>query len=137
MYPHTLDLAVPAPTAMALLKLALAQEQLIIVSDIDMQARLQARKGRYTLPHHLLGIHGPELSKALRRADAGFRPQPPCNGSLYEVVPCLTRIAFQEPLSLALNSRSPAVYEVLEQASESIQHVMYYLRGCEASVTSR
>jgi uncharacterized protein (DUF302 family) len=129
MYPHVVHLSMSASAAIDHLKAALATERLNIVSEIDMQAMLQAQcQGWMTTPHRLLGIHSPAFASQLRRADPDFGALRPCSCSVREETPGRTSISVQEPLALALVTRNAAVCTVLQQASDALQRVLARLR---------
>ena len=128
MYAHVVTLPMPISAAITLLKSVLASEQLNIVSDLDMQAQIQDRFGRWVPPQRLLGINSPAFARALRQAEPDLWVRA-CGCDVREDMPGSTRIAVQEPLALTLVTRNSAACQVLQQASDALQRALTKLRA--------
>jgi uncharacterized protein (DUF302 family) len=123
-YAFTLELPQPLPAAIESLRAALAAEQMAIVSEVDVQALLQARLGGATRPQKLLGVCSARLAQALTSAEPDSAALLPCGCSVCETAPGRTRIALQDPRVIAALGDHTAVRAACELAHAALRRAM-------------
>ena len=130
-YAFAITLAQPLPAAVETLRAVLAAEQLGIVSEVDMQATLKAKRGLDSAPQRLLGVCAPRVAHALVTAEPDMAALLPCGASAHEATPGQTRVLLQDPHVIlpASGSTSPAVHAALEGARAALLRVVARLGG--------
>jgi uncharacterized protein (DUF302 family) len=68
-YAFVIELPQALPAAVDNLRAALAEEQMGIVSEVDVQATLKNQLGISSHPQKLLGVCGPKIAHALLQAE--------------------------------------------------------------------
>jgi len=107
-YAFAITLAQPLPAVVETLRAALAAEQLGIVSEVDRQATLKAKRGLARALQRLLGVCSPRVAHALVTAEPDMAALLPCGAS---------------------GSTSPAVHAALEGARAALLRVVARLGG--------
>lgn len=123
-YALTVDLPQPLPSAIESLRVALATEQMGIVSEVDVQATLKAKLGLDSHPQRLLGICSPKVAHAILSAEPDMGAMLPCGCGVSESRPGTTRIALQEPAVIAAATDNAAVRAACEMATAALQRVV-------------
>jgi len=109
MYAHTIELALPIDQAIEKLKAALTDAKMGVVSEVDVQAIMKAKINHDIPPYRLLGICAPGIAKAVIEADRDAGALLPCGCCVYETAPGNTRIALQDPGSIAQLADNAAI----------------------------
>ncbi|HQY07380.1 MAG: DUF302 domain-containing protein [Burkholderiales bacterium] len=122
-YALLVELAQPMAEATAVLRAALAAEQMGIVSEVDLQASLKAQLGVDTPPQRLLGVCSPRVVHVLTRAEPDIAALLPCGCAVSEPVPGLTRIAMQDPRLIGAATNNPEVRAACELARAALRRV--------------
>jgi uncharacterized protein (DUF302 family) len=122
-YAIIIELQQPLAAAVETLRAELAVEQMGIVSEVDVQATLKAKLGLDSHPQKLLGICSPTVAHALLSAEPDIGALLPCSGVVSERLPGLTRVALQDPMTIAAASDNPAVRSACELAAAALQRV--------------
>lgn len=128
-YAFAVELDQPLPEAVETLRVALAAEQMGIVSEVDVQATLKTKLGLDTHPQRLLGVCSPRTAHALLGAEPDIAALLPCGAGAAEAVPGRTRIVLQDPRVIAAHSTDPAVHAACEQARATLERVLARLRA--------
>lgn len=123
-YAFTIELPQALPVALQALRAALAAEQLRIVSEVDVQPWLQARPGPPWHPQRLLGICSPKMAQALLNAEPDLGALLPCGCGVAEAVPGRTRIALQDPRTIAAVTDNADVRAACELAHAALRRVV-------------
>lgn len=123
-YAFTIELPQALPGALQALRAALAAEQLRIVSEVDVQPWLQARPGLGWHPQRLLGICSPKMAQALLNAEPDLGALLPCGCGVAEAVPGHTRIALQDPRTIAAVTDNADVRAACELAHAALRRVV-------------
>lgn len=122
-YAFAIELNQALPEAIQTLKTALAAEQMGVVSEVDVQATLQAKLGLSTHPQKLLGICSPQVAHALTQAEPDIAALLPCGCGVSEAVPGRTRIVLQDPRVIGALSEHPQVRAACERAHLALRNV--------------
>lgn len=123
-YAFTIELPQALPVALQALRAALAAEQLRIVSEVDVQPWLQARPGPPWHPQRLLGICSPKIAQALLSAEPDLGALLPCGCGVAEAVPGRTRIALQDPRTIAAVTDNADVRAACELTHAALRRVV-------------
>ncbi len=126
-YAWSVELPLPLPQAVEVLREALATERMGIVSEVDVQATMKAKLGLESPPRRLLGICSPAAAHTIIEAEPDFAALLPCGGAVTEVRPGHTRVLLQDPQVLADCSEQPAVQTTLATVREALQRVQQRL----------
>ena len=78
MYAHTVELKLPIDQALDKLKTALAEARMGVISEVDVQAMMQAKLDHEILPYRLLGICAPGIARRVLDADRDAGALMPC-----------------------------------------------------------
>ena len=133
-YAMTCELDLPLAQALHTLRDALTAEQITVVTEVDVQAKLLAKLGVQSHPQRLLGICAPGVVHALLSAESDIGALLPCGCGVSEAVPGRTRIALQDPRLIAAASGNPKVRAVCEKASASVRRVIDRLAASASCV---
>jgi uncharacterized protein (DUF302 family) len=123
-YAFTIELPQPLGPAIETLRTALGTEQMGIVSEVDLQATLKRKLGVDGPPQRLLGVCSPQVAHALGTAEPDITALLPCGCGVTETAPGLTRIALQDPRTIALASDNAQVRAACEIASAALRRVV-------------
>ena len=132
-YALTINLPLSLPTAIEALRVALAAEQMGLVSEVDVQATLKAKLGLDSPPQKLLGICSPKVAHAILSAEPDMGAMLPCGCGVTEARPGVTRIALQDPAVIAAATDNAAVHAACEMASAALQRVVARLANGTAT----
>ena len=123
MFAFTFDLDVSIEEAITRLKAQLATEKMGVVSDIDLQASVQAKLGAAMMPYRLLGICGPGFAKRVIDADADMGALLPCGCAVYEIRTGQTRIALRNPLTVSDFSEDKEIKAAMHEAHAAFERI--------------
>ncbi len=102
----------------------LMQEQLGIVSEIDVQATLKKKMDLSIPSYQILGACNPKLASQIIEDEPNAGALLPCNIVVREEVPGKIVISFMDPLAVLGLSDSDVVNEVARIAREKLQRVV-------------
>lgn len=122
-YAFHIDLPLPLGPALEALRSALAEQQMGIVSEVDVQATLKAKLGLDSHPQRLLGVCSPRVAHALLQAEPDIAALLPCGAGASEAQPGRTRIVLQDPRVIAALSASTEVRAACERAHAALRCV--------------
>lgn len=123
-YAFAIELSQPLAEAIETLRAALMAEKMGIVSEVDVQATLQAKLGIHSHPQKLLGICSPGIAHALMGAEPDIAALLPCGAGAAEPTPGRTRIVLQDPAVIAAASAHPEVHAACALARAALQRVV-------------
>lgn len=120
----TIELPLALPAALDQLRAALAAEQMGIVSEVDVQATLEAKMGLDVPPQRLLGLCSPKVARALLTAELDIAALPPCGCGVTEPTPGRSRIALQDPRTIAAATDNADVRAAGELARAALRRAI-------------
>ena len=123
-YAFTIELPQALPDAVQALRAALAVEQMGIVSEVDVQPWLQAGPGPALHAQRLLGICSPKMAHALLSAEPELGALLPCGCGVAEATSGCTRIALQDPRTIAAVTDNADVRAACELAHAALRRVV-------------
>jgi uncharacterized protein (DUF302 family) len=123
-YALTIELPVALPAALEQLRVALAAEQMGIVSEVDVQATLKSKLGLDVHPQRLLGVCSPKVAHALLTAEPDIAALLPCGCGVAESTPGRSRIALQDPRTIAAATDNADVRAACELARAALRRVI-------------
>lgn len=127
MYAFTAELDLPMDQAIDKLKAALAGHKLGVVSEIDVQAIMKAKMDHDIAAYKILGICGPGYARRVIEADPDMGALLPCGCAVYESAPGKTRIALQNPNTVAAVTDQPAALVAMAEARIALEQVIEQL----------
>jgi len=101
----------------------LMQEQLGIVSEIDVQASLKKKMDLSIPSYQILGACNPKLASQIIEDEPNAGALLPCNIVIREEVPGTIVISFMDPVAVLGLSDSDVVNEIAGIAREKLQRV--------------
>jgi uncharacterized protein (DUF302 family) len=129
MYAHTIELAMPIDQAIEKLKAALAEAKMGVVSEVDVQAIMKTKIDHDIPPYRLLGVCAPGIAKAVIEADRDAGALLPCGCCVYETSPGNTRIALQDPGSIAKLADNAAIGAAMQTTQGHLAGVIAKLKA--------
>lgn len=129
MYAHTVELPLPIDQAIDKLKATLTEAKMGIVSEVDVQAIMKAKLNHDIPPYRLLGVCAAGIAKRVLEADMDAGALLPCGCCAYEVSPGVTRLALQDPGTIASLAGNEAISAVMTEAQSHLAGVLAKLRG--------
>ncbi len=129
MYAFTTELDMPIDQAIEALKQALTTQKMGVVSEVDVQAIMKAKMDHTIPPYRILGICGPGYARRVIEADADMGALLPCGCAVYEVATGKTRIALQNPNTVAAVTDKPAALEAMDEARLALEMVINHLQA--------
>jgi uncharacterized protein (DUF302 family) len=124
MYAFATELDLSIEQAIERLKAALASHKMGIVSEVDVQAIMKAKMNHEIGPYRILGICGPGYARRVIEADADMGALLPCGCAVYESAPGKTRIAMQNPNTVAAVTDKPQALEAMSEARAALEQVI-------------
>ncbi len=110
----------------------LMQEQLGIVSEIDVQASLKKKMDLSIPSYQILGVCNPKLASQIIEDEPNAGALLPCNIVIREEVPGTIVISFMDPLAVLGLSDSNVVNEIAGIVREKLQRVAAKLAETQA-----
>ena len=107
----------------------LMEEQLGIVSEVDVQAIFKAKLEKEIPPYRILGACNPKLADQVLTDDPNAGTLLPCNFIVREASPGSIVVSFMDPEAVLGLTDSEAAKDVGRIAKEKLQRVVGKLRG--------
>ena len=123
MYAFTAELDLPVDQVIERLKSALATHKMGVVSEVGVQAIMKAKMNREVPPYRLLGICGPGYAHRVIEADADMGALLPCGCAVYQTDAGRTRVALQNPASVAALSDKAEIRAAMDEAGAILAQV--------------
>lgn len=124
MYAFTVEFDLGIDQAIDKLKTALSAQKMGVVSEVDVQAIMKAKMNHDIAPYKILGICGPGYARRVIEADPDMGALLPCGCAVYESAPGKTRIAMQNPTTVAAVTDKPAALEAMAEARQALEQVI-------------
>lgn len=102
----------------------LMEEQLGIVSEVDVQATMKKKLSISTPAYQILGACNPKLALQIIEADPNAGNLLPCNFILREAEPGKVVVSFMDPVTVLGLAKSEVINEIAKIAREKIQRVI-------------
>ena len=102
----------------------LMEEQLGIVSEINVQATMKKKLNVSIPPYQILGACNPKLALQILEADPNAGNLLPCNFVIREDQPGTIVVSFMEPVIVLGLAESEAINDIAKIAKEKIQRVL-------------
>ncbi|MEJ1298905.1 MAG: DUF302 domain-containing protein [Candidatus Sedimenticola sp. (ex Thyasira tokunagai)] len=129
MYEFNLTLNQPFDQAMEQVRKVLMENQLGIVSDVDVQATFKTKMDKDIPAYHILGACNPKLADRVLTAEPNAGVLLPCNLILREQSADETVVSFMDPQAVLGLSGSAEVKEVADEAREKLLRVVEQLQN--------
>lgn len=107
----------------------LMEEQLGIVSEVDVQAVFKAKMDKEIPPYRILGACNPKLADQVLTAQPNAGTLLPCNLIVREEAPGSVVVSFMDPEAVLGLTDSDAVKEVGKIAKEKLLRVLEKLKA--------
>lgn len=101
----------------------LLEEQLGVVSEINVQAIFKAKMDKEIAPYRIFGACNPKLAAQLLEAEPNAGTLLPCNFVMYETAPGQVVVSFMDPVTVLGLASSALAQEVGAAAKEKLQRV--------------
>lgn len=129
MYEFGLTLDKPFEQAMERVRQVLMDNQLGIVSEVDVQATLKNKIGKEIPAYRILGACNPALADRVLEAEPNAGTLLPCNLILRAVSDNETVVSFMDPVAVLGLSDSAEVKAVAAEAKAKLEQVVTQLKG--------
>jgi uncharacterized protein (DUF302 family) len=129
MYEFNMTLAMPFADAMKSVREALMEEQLGIVSEVDVQAIFRNKMGKEIPPYQILGACNPKLADRVISVEPNAGALLPCNLVVRAEGDDTTVVSFLDPVTLLDLTHSDAAKAVGNDAKAMLQRVAARLTG--------
>ncbi|MES9936487.1 MAG: DUF302 domain-containing protein [Sedimenticola sp.] len=129
MYEFNLTLEQPFDTAVETVRQALMQEQLGIVSEVDVQAVFKAKMDKDIPAYRILGACNPKLADKVLEAEPNAGTLLPCNLVVRDAGEGRTVVSFMDPEAVLGLSGSDVVKAVAGEARAKLLRVVDALKG--------
>lgn len=124
MYAFAVELDLAIDQAIEKLKAALATQKMGVVSEVDLQAIMKAKMNHDIAPYKILGICGPGYARRVIESDPDMGALLPCGCAVYESAPGKTRVALQNPNTVAAVTDKTAALEAMTEARVALEQVI-------------
>jgi len=131
MYHFSKKLSVTFDEAIPLVKTALQQEGLGVLTEIDVQAAFQKKLDRDFRRYLILGACHPHVAYDMLQIDDKAGVMYPCNVGVQEHADGLVEVSAVDPLMMFLMVHSPQAKEIALKASAMMQRVIASLPSRE------
>ncbi|MCW8949037.1 MAG: DUF302 domain-containing protein [Sedimenticola sp.] len=129
MYEFGLTLKKPFEQALEQVRQVLMDNQLGIVSDVDVQATLKNKIGKEIPSYRILGACNPVLADRVLEAEPNAGTLLPCNLILRAVSDNETVVSFMDPVAVLGLSDSAEVRAVAVEARAKLDQVVAQLKN--------
>ena len=128
MYEFNLTLNLPFEQALEKVRETLMDEQLGVVSEIDVQAIFKAKMDKDIAPYRIMGACNPKLAERVLEAEPNAGTLLPCN-FVMRAEGDTTVVSFMDPASVLALSENETVREIGSEARVKLQRVADTLAG--------
>jgi uncharacterized protein (DUF302 family) len=129
MYEFNITLPGSYDEVLEKVRAVLMEEQLGIVSEVDVQAIFKAKLEKEIPPYRILGACNPKLADQVLTDDPNAGTLLPCNFIVREASPGSIVVSFMDPEAVLGLTDSEAAKDVGRIAKEKLQRVVGKLRG--------
>lgn len=105
-------------------KAVLLEEQLGIVSEVNVQAIFKAKMDKEIAPYRIFGACNPKLAAEVLSAEPNAGTLLPCNFVMYESAPNTVVLSFMDPATVLGLAQAPEVQQVGKLAKEKLLRVL-------------
>lgn len=103
---------------------ALAEEQLGIVSEINVQAIFKAKMDKDIAPYRIFGACNPKLAAELLETEPTAGTLLPCTFVMYATAPGQVEVSFMDPATVLGLANSAVAQNIGKTAKEKLQRVV-------------
>jgi uncharacterized protein (DUF302 family) len=103
---------------------ALKQEGFGVLTQIDVQATLQAKLGVAMQPYLILGACNPQLAYQALQVEPELGLLLPCNVIVYDNGDGTTTVSIVDPIQMLGVVENPALQPIAEEANRRLQRVV-------------
>ncbi len=129
MYAYSVEERMPFDQAMAAVVQALKEENMGIVSEVDVQAIMRGKLGEETRPYRILGACAPGLAKRVLDADPEAGALLPCNVIVREIAEGVTGVTFMDPVTVLGLASNETIAQIGLEARAALDKVRDRLTG--------
>lgn len=126
-YGYRLQMSLGVAAATAAVTAALKQEGFGVLTQIDVQATMQAKLGLATRPYLILGACNPQLAYQALQLEPELGLLLPCNVIVYDNGDETTTVSIVDPIQMLGVVENPALQPVAEEANRRLQRVLTQL----------
>lgn len=112
------------PEAVEKVHTALMEEQLSVVSDVNVQAIFKAKMDKEILPYRIFGACNAKLAADMMAADPNIGTLLPCTFIMYETAPGQVVVSFMDPVTVLGLANNAVADQVGQLAKEKLQRVI-------------
>lgn len=126
-YGYRVQIPLGVATATEVVTAALKQEGFGVLTQIDVQATMQAKLGVTTRPYLILGACNPQLTYQALQTEPELGLLLPCNVIVYDNGDETTTVSIVDPIQMLGVVQNPALQPVAEEANRRLQRVLAQL----------
>ncbi|MBK8454980.1 MAG: DUF302 domain-containing protein [Thiofilum sp.] len=123
-YEFNLTLAGDFEQVLERVRAALMEEQLGIVSEINVQAIFKAKMDKDIAPYRIFGACNPKLAADLISVEPNAGTLLPCNFIMYEVAPDQVVVSFMDPVTVLGLAQSEVAQQIAALAKAKLTRVV-------------
>lgn len=123
-YEFNVTLAGDFEQALERVRAALLEEQLGIVSEINVQAIFKAKMDKDIAPYRIFGACNPKLAADLISVEPNAGTLLPCNFIMYEVAPEQVVVSFMDPVTVLGLAQSEVAQQIAALAKAKLMRVV-------------
>lgn len=127
-YQRSITVDLPYAEAVERTRAALAEQGFGVLTEIDVQATLRAKRGVEMEPYVILGACNPDLAHQALDIDRSIGVLLPCN-VVVGAVPGGSRVQILDPEMMAAVTELPALQPIADEASRRLGAVLDSLTG--------
>lgn len=105
-------------------KAVLMEEQLGIVSEVNVQAIFKTKMDKDIPPYRIFGACNPKLASELIAVEPNAGTLLPCNFIMYETTPNQIVVSFMDPVTVLGLAQSEVAHKVGQLAKEKLLRVV-------------
>lgn len=127
-YQRSITVDLPYAEAVERTRAALSEQGFGVLTEIDVQATLRAKRGVEMEPYIILGACNPDLAHQALDIDRSIGVLLPCN-VVVGAVPGGSRVQILDPEMMAAVTELPALQPIADEASRRLGAVLDSLTG--------
>ncbi|MDJ0807452.1 MAG: DUF302 domain-containing protein [Gammaproteobacteria bacterium] len=129
MYEFNTELNLPFAEALEQVRVALMEEQLGIVSDVDVQAIFKNKLDKAIPAYHIYGACNPKLADRVISAEPNAGTLLPCSFIMRETETGSVVVSFMDPTAVFSLAETDEPKAVAQEAKAMLQRVVEKLHG--------